>query len=216
MKSHPKASVHLQDSKQKSLKNQLVAFAWSTRDWMTTTLLGVSYGLLYIGGLYLYKITVASFLIFLTHQGVLSSSSLTIFKETFNGFWFGAGILLGAVIRKPGAALLGETVAALLELHWVFLEGLYLGIFQGLGSELAFALGRYKRLHTFIWILAGALPAVCGFLYQYKLKNYGQFPIWVQATKLSARMLSGVVFGSMVAKRLHSSLKNAGLLQHQR
>jgi energy-coupling factor transport system substrate-specific component len=75
------------------------------------------------------------------------------------GFWLFAGVLGGLVIRKPGAALFTEivaaTVSALLGAQWGFLT-LESGIVQGLGAELVFLLFLYSSWRVGVAILAGA------------------------------------------------------------
>ena len=61
-----------------------------------------------------------------------------------------AGVVGGLVIRRPGAALLCEVVAALVSMlpgtKWGFTT-LVSGVLQGLGAEIAFLL--HVRLHAF-------------------------------------------------------------------
>jgi hypothetical protein len=59
-----------------------------------------------------------------------------------SGFWYFAGVLTMLIVRKPGAALYAETVAACLELvlgnQWGAGGSLVAGIAQGLLTEIAF------------------------------------------------------------------------------
>jgi hypothetical protein len=65
----------------------------------------------------------------------------------FAGPWFLAGVVGGLVVRRPGAALFCEVVAALVSMlpgtEWGATV-LVSGILQGLGAELAFALLGYS------------------------------------------------------------------------
>ena len=62
------------------------------------------------------------------------------FEGLLNGFWLFAGPLAAIIVRKPGAALFAETLAAFLELtlgnQWGVGGSLIVGIIQGLGAEL--------------------------------------------------------------------------------
>lgn len=75
------------------------------------------------------------------------------------GGWLFAGVLTALVIRKPGAALYGElvaaTVSALVGNQWGVLT-LESGLVQGLGTELVFALFLYRRWNLPVAVLAGA------------------------------------------------------------
>jgi energy-coupling factor transport system substrate-specific component len=76
-----------------------------------------------------------------------------------NGVWILPGVLAGLVVRKPGAALFGETVAAAIEALtgglWGF-TSLYYGIVEGLGVELVLALLLYRRFGAPAAVAAGA------------------------------------------------------------
>ncbi len=76
-----------------------------------------------------------------------------------NGVWILPGVLTGLVVRKPGAALFGETVAGAIEALtgglWGF-TSLYYGIVEGLGVEIVFALLLYRRFGPVAAMAAGA------------------------------------------------------------
>ncbi|WP_441958296.1 ECF transporter S component [Mycolicibacterium houstonense] len=75
------------------------------------------------------------------------------------GGWLFAGVLTALVIRKPGAALYGElvaaTVSALVGNQWGVLT-IESGLVQGLGAELVFAVFLYRRWGLPVAVLAGA------------------------------------------------------------
>lgn len=75
------------------------------------------------------------------------------------GVWLLPAVLVPLVLRRPGAALLGETVAAiasaLFGAPWGLLTIVY-GLMQGGAAELVFAMGLYRRWGLPVAILAGA------------------------------------------------------------
>ena len=75
------------------------------------------------------------------------------------GVWLLPAVLVPLVIRRPGAALLGEGVAAiasaLFGAPWGLLTIVY-GLMQGGAAELVFAMGLYRRWGLPIALLAGA------------------------------------------------------------
>ena len=75
------------------------------------------------------------------------------------GIWLIGGVIGGLVIRKPGAALyvelLAAVVSALVGNQWG-IETIYAGVAQGLGAELVFAVFAYKRFGLLQAVLAGA------------------------------------------------------------
>ncbi|OMB77118.1 ECF transporter S component [Mycolicibacterium conceptionense] len=79
------------------------------------------------------------------------------------GGWLFAGVLTALVIRKPGAALYGElvaaTVSALVGNQWGVLT-LESGLVQGIGAELVFAAFLYRRWGLPVALLAGAVAGL--------------------------------------------------------
>lgn len=70
------------------------------------------------------------------------------FEGLLNGIWLFAGPLAAIIVRKPGAALFAETLAAALELAmgnpWGIGGSLIIGICQGLTAEIGFAIFAYN------------------------------------------------------------------------
>jgi energy-coupling factor transport system substrate-specific component len=77
----------------------------------------------------------------------------------YAGGWMIPAVLGMLIIRKPGAALFCETVAATGELLMGSQYGttvLISGLLQGLGAELVFAAFAYKKFNLPVALLAGA------------------------------------------------------------
>jgi energy-coupling factor transport system substrate-specific component len=74
--------------------------------------------------------------------------------------WLVGGVLGALVIRKPGAALYTELVAAIVSAligsQWGGLLTIEAGLVQGLGAELIFALFLYRNWRLPVALLAGA------------------------------------------------------------
>jgi energy-coupling factor transport system substrate-specific component len=79
------------------------------------------------------------------------------------GVWLVPGVLVGLIVRKPGAAvfagLLSATVSALIASQWG-LDSIVSGAIQGGAAELAFALGRYRTWTLPIAILGALLAGI--------------------------------------------------------
>lgn len=95
--------------------------------------------------------------------------------------WFLGGLVAAALLRKPGAAFLGESLAALteallLEIAWKGVcptttcsfagawSYVVSGLVQGAGAELGFALGGYRRWGPGAFVAAGCLSWWFGWL----------------------------------------------------
>ena len=80
-------------------------------------------------------------------------------QALLGGGWLFAGVLTALVIRKPGAALYGEmvaaTVSALVGNQWGVLT-LESGLVQGLAAELVFVVFLYRVWNLPVAVLAGA------------------------------------------------------------
>lgn len=81
----------------------------------------------------------------------------------YGGGWLIAGVIGGLIIRKPGAALYCELLAAIVEgflgthFGWTVVIS---GLVQGMAAELVFAAFRYRRWTLPAALLAGALAGV--------------------------------------------------------
>lgn len=83
----------------------------------------------------------------------------------YMGGWLIPAVLGMLIIRKPGAALFCEAVAATGELIMGSPYGttvLISGLLQGLGAELVFAAFRYKKFNLPVALLAGAGAGLFG------------------------------------------------------
>jgi energy-coupling factor transport system substrate-specific component len=114
-----------------------------------------------------------------------------------NGPWLFAGVLVGLIVRRPGAAVYAELVAAVIEAlvgnQWG-VTTLVSGAVQGLGAEVVFALVLYRRFGPGIAFLAGAGAGLGETVVDLLLYYPGSTPVFVVVYAVST-MLSGAVFG---------------------
>jgi energy-coupling factor transport system substrate-specific component len=91
--------------------------------------------------------------------GAPIQAALPGLQGIINGPWLFAGVLGGVIVRKPGAAVFTElvaaTVSALIGTQWGPLT-LLSGLVQGAGAEIVFAIVLYARWNWFVALLAGA------------------------------------------------------------
>lgn len=83
------------------------------------------------------------------------------------GVWMIPAVLVPLIVRRPGAALFGETVAAMASMlfgaQWGLLTVVY-GLAQGAAAELVFAFGFYRRWTLPVALGAGAAAGIAGAL----------------------------------------------------
>ena len=114
------------------------------------------------------------------------------------GVWLIAGVVGALVIRKPGAALFVETVAAmvsaLLGAQWGLITILY-GVVQGLAVELVFAAFLYRRWKLAVAVMAGAAAgaasAILDFFYSYPAWSVAWKGTWLVMVALSGAVIAG-------------------------
>ncbi|MBT2496435.1 ECF transporter S component [Microbacterium sp. ISL-59] len=118
-----------------------------------------------------------------------------------DGPWLFAGVLGGLIIRKAGAAiyveLLAAVVSALIGNQWGGFLTLEAGLVQGLGAELVFLLFFYRRWSLPVAILAGAGAALAGGINNLVLWYAGSGPAFT-----TIYLISTVVSGAVIAGAL--------------
>jgi energy-coupling factor transport system substrate-specific component len=84
-------------------------------------------------------------------------------QALLGGGWLFAGVLGGLIIRKPGAAIYTELLAAVISTlvgnQWAALT-LVSGVVQGLGAEIVFALFLYRNYRLVVALAAGAVAGL--------------------------------------------------------
>ena len=83
------------------------------------------------------------------------------------GVWMVPAVLVPLIVRRPGAALFGEALAAsasmLFGAQWGLLTVVY-GLVQGAAAELVFGFGLYRRWGPIVAVVAGGAAGVAGAL----------------------------------------------------
>ena len=142
-----------------SIRATAPLMGWRTVDLLTIAFLGAAFGIAYWGWDLAYQAPANALGgLFPPLQGITGAP------------WLMAGVVGGLVVRRPGAALLCEVVAALVSMlpgtQWGFAT-LVSGILQGLGAEIAFALLGYAAFGLGAALLAGALSAPLEAVYEW-------------------------------------------------
>lgn len=121
------------------------------------------------------------------------------FQGILNGPWLFAGVLVALIVRKPGAAVYGELVAAvvsaLIGTQWGFAT-LLSGVVQGLGAEIVFALFLYANWTLVPALLAGAgagfAESVLDLLYSYPGQGTAFIVTYTITTTVSGLLVAGL------------------------
>ncbi|GAA1047166.1 MULTISPECIES: ECF transporter S component [Rothia] len=137
------------------------------------------------------------------------------FAPLAGGGWLLAGVLGGFIIRKPGAALYTELLAAIIsglmgtEYSWMVALS---GLIQGIGAEIVFAVLLYR-----VWNLSSALlaAAVSGFAMGFSeiLIYYASEVTGTNAViYVVCSMISGMVFAGLLSWIITKALAKTGVL----
>ncbi|OIR42774.1 ECF transporter S component [Corynebacterium sp. NML130628] len=133
----------------------------------------------------------------------------------FTGVWFLGGTLGGLVIRKPGAAVFVEVIAAsvsaVIGSQWG-IETLYSGIAQGLGAEIVFLIFAYRKFSATVAVLAGMGSAVGAFVLELFLSANFAMGLAFNVIYLTCMLVSGALLAGLVAKLLVDALAKTGAL----
>ena len=137
------------------------------------------------------------------------------FGGLVSGIWYLGGPLGGLVIRKPGAAIFVETLAAVISMaigsKWG-VETVIAGLIQGAGAELAFAAFRYRKFTPGVAALSGALAGLGAMLFEGVSHGYFARSFTFLAVYWTSSILSGAVLGGLLAWVLVRGLAQTGVL----
>jgi energy-coupling factor transport system substrate-specific component len=160
---------------------------WRVVDIVVASVLGVASALVFFAWNQVYAPVTAPL------EALLPGS-----QALFYGIWLFAGVLGGLVIRKPGAALFTELVAAvvsaLLGAQWGGFATIEAGLVQGLGAELIFLIFLYHRWNVIVAMLAGAaagLAMAVNDIIGYYLASGSAFQ--------AIYTISGIISGAVIA-----------------
>ncbi|HEX3264473.1 MAG TPA: ECF transporter S component [Candidatus Limnocylindrales bacterium] len=174
--------------------------AWRTRDILLAAIIGVVFGVVFAiwNGIY----------------GGLDSLTKPL-ADSLYGMWLVPAILAPLLIRKPGAAIFAEMVAAGLS---AFLgsqwgpDTLLSGFVQGAAAELVFAMTGYQRWSLPVLSVAAIASALGAFVHDWAI-YYSDVATDVQLLRLGLMAVSAVVFAAFGSVAIQRSLDRSGVLR---
>ncbi|TQR45147.1 ECF transporter S component [Paenibacillus popilliae] len=175
---------------------------WKLRDIVVLSSLSVVFAVIY--------------LLFLQIGNVLVGFMGPMGYEVIFGIWFIVSIIATYIIRKPGAAVISETVAGLVEVLIGNAVGPILivsALIQGLGAEAVFASTRYRNYSTKVLMLAGVGSAVFSFAWGYFRSGYAAYSVGLIIAMFVVRCISGALISGLLGKWIADALANTGVLR---
>jgi energy-coupling factor transport system permease protein len=175
---------------------------WRVVDIVTASVVAV------VGGLFFWG--VATLWTPLTTALSLAPPSVALLA----GLWMVPGVLGGLVIRKPGAAVYTELVAAVIEAllgnQWGF-STVYYGLIEGLGAEFVLAVLLYRAFGLVPAVAAGAGAGLAGGLLDVSV-YYPDLAGGTKAGYVLLAILSSAVIAGAGAWALTRALAGTGVL----
>lgn len=179
--------------------------AWRGVDLLTAAMIGVAFGVIFWG------------FDTLVYPGIgLLAAGFPPAAELALGVWLLPAVVGGLIIRRPGAAIFTELVAANLELLLGNQWGpgvLVSGVLQGLGVEVVLLFVLWRRFSLTIAMIAGVAAAVLEIVgYEWWAYVADYTLVW-KLVYLAFGMLSGAVIAGVGGWLLVRALARTGALQ---
>lgn len=176
---------------------------WRTRDIVVTAVIGVAFGVVFWA------------------WGLAWSASDPLFavapwaKDLFYAVWLVPAVLAPLIVRKPGAALFAEMVAAglstILGSQWGP-DTLLSGFVQGAGAELVFAFTLYRLWGLPVLAIAALASAAAAWIHDWAIW-YADVALEVQFVRGLMMAISAVVITAYGSVLLVRALRRAGVLE---
>lgn len=126
-------------------------------------------------------------------------TALPAAQAVLYGIWLLPAVLVGLIVRRPGAAFLGGFLAAAVSVGLgspYGADALISGAVQGAGAELGFLIGLYRRWTLPFAILSGILSAVGAAIHDIVLyfpdTGTDFWAVYAGATVVSGALVAGV------------------------
>lgn len=180
---------------------------WNLREIVLMSILGVVFAVVYL----LFYMFGKSLKVFLTPFGLGPFGYEFIF-----GIWFIVSIITAYIIRKPGAALISEFIAGIVQVLIGSPAGpkLIIGaLIQGLGAETVFLATGYKKFQTWVLVLAGVSAAVFSFGWAWFSSGFLALTPAIVLTMFIIRMISGALLAGVLGKWISDQLAKTGVLR---
>jgi energy-coupling factor transport system permease protein len=176
---------------------------WRTRDIVVAAVIGVAFGVVF----WVWGLAWSAF--------EPLNNVFPVLRDLLYAVWLIPAVLAPLIIRKPGAALFAEMVAAivssLLGSQWG-VDTLLSGFVQGAAAELVFAFTLYRSWSTIVLALAAIASATAAWAHDWVL-YYSDVTVDLQLARLVLMAISAVVFVAGGSILLERALRRAGVLE---
>ncbi|HET6648819.1 MAG TPA: ECF transporter S component [Candidatus Limnocylindria bacterium] len=175
---------------------------WRVVDIVVAAVIAVAFGVVFLAWNAIYAATEPLFLALPPSQAIMY------------GVWLLPAVLVGLIVRRPGAALFGGFVSAAVSVLLgspYGIDALISGAIQGAGAEVAFAIGLYRSWGLTFAVLAGVLSGLAAAVHDIVV-YYPDFGLNAQLVYAGATAVSGALIAGVGAWLLLRALVATGVL----
>jgi energy-coupling factor transport system substrate-specific component len=171
---------------------------WQTRDILVVAVVAVAFG------------------VFLWAFGLAWAALgfLGPFQSVLYAGWLLPAIVAPLLVRKPGAAVFAELVAAFVSMflgsQWA-VDTLVSGLLQGGAAELVFAVTRYRRYDLPVVVAASLAATVAALLHDWAVYYRDLAPEALLAIAI-AMLVSGAIVLPLLAMAIERAVRRSGAL----
>ena len=176
---------------------------WRTRDILVAAVIGVAFGVVF----WAWGLAWGAF--------APLNAVFPVLRDSLYAVWLVPAVLAPLIIRKPGAALFAEMVAAglsaLLGSQWG-VDTLLSGFVQGAAAELVFAFTLYRNWSFSVLAIAAVASAVAAWAHDWVL-YYADVDLGLQVARGILMAISAIVFVAYGSVLIEKALRRAGVLE---
>lgn len=184
-------------------RSGLPTTTWRTRDIVVAAVIGVAFGVVF----WAWGLAWSAF--------DPLNSIFPVLRDGLYAVWLVPAVLAPLIVRKPGAALFAEMVAAavsaLLGSQWG-IDTLLSGFVQGAAAELIFGFTLYRNWSPAVLALAAIASAAAAWAHDWVL-YYSDVSLELQLARLVLMAISALVFVALGSILLERALRRAGVLE---
>ncbi|QBD74854.1 hypothetical protein EPA93_02125 [Ktedonosporobacter rubrisoli] len=176
-------------------------FAWSTREILLIAAIGIVFGMIFAASYYAFSITVVF--------GPIAGWAWT-------GLYLLPSLLIGYILRRPGAALLISLLYSLVTLLFSPYGPVILinCAFYAVSGEVGLALGTRYRSFSLPWMILSGILSGLVMILLYVIFYRDSFLEWALPIRIGVvgiTILTGIV-GAIIGKQLADALARTGAL----
>ncbi|MBZ2405806.1 ECF transporter S component [Liquorilactobacillus hordei] len=176
---------------------------WSVKDVIFLAIIAIFFGIIY---------QVWSF----AYYAVAATPLKPYANDLTLGVWIMAGPLAGVLLKKAGASVIGELLAAAVEMLLFSSWGastLISGFIQGIGNELGFAVTGYKNWGKLGLLLSTIGSTIVTFIWDWFQSGYSEYQVGLLISLFVIRFISIGFFAGILVYWIKKLTDQSGLIK---